>query len=64
VEPKGEVVTVVLPFSCRVVGGSALPCGCELNPCGEATPCCETKPCGEATPTGKVLRVDLTGWIG
>ena len=51
-EPKGEVVTVVLPFSCRVVGGSALPCGCELNPCGEAT------------PTGKVLRVDLTGWIG
>ena len=57
-EPKGEVVTVVLPFSCRVVGGSALPCGCELKPC------CETKPCGEATPTGKVLRVDLTGWIG
>ena len=60
VEPKGEVVAVVLPFSCRVFDddgdGSTLPCGCGVNPC------CETKPWGEATPTGRVLRVDLTGW--
>lgn len=51
VEPKGEVMTVPLPLSCRIVGCNALPC-------------CETKPWGEATPTGKLLRVDLTDWAG